>query len=104
MSYNPAVGARVTAAYLAWLDGLSDPVGRARIQVRVDRLVHGAAGDHRSLGSGLWELRVHAGPGYRIYYTRDDSGLVILLGGDKGSQAHDIARARRLAATLPQEQ
>lgn len=104
MSYNPPSHVRVTEAYLAWLDGLRDAVSRARVQVRVDRLVHGTPGDHRSLGGGLWELRVHAGPGYRVYYARDDLGLVILLGGDKGSQPRDIARARRLAAIVLQEQ
>jgi putative addiction module killer protein len=104
VSYDTSGHARVTQAYLAWLDELADPVGRARVQVRVDRLVHGVAGDHRSLGGGLWELRVHAGPGYRVYYTRDARGLLILLGGDKGSQPRDIARARRLAAVLPKEQ
>jgi putative addiction module killer protein len=104
MSYTLPAGARVTEAYLAWLAGLRDAIGRARVQVRVDRLVHGTPGDHRSLGGGLWELRVHAGPGYRVYYVSDDRGLTILLGGDKGSQPRDIARARRLAAALPQEQ
>ena len=104
MSYNRPGRIRLTEAYLSWLDSLRDTIGRARVQVRVDRLVHGAPGDHRSLGSGEWELRVHAGPGYRVYYTHDDRGLVILLGGDKTSQPRDITRARQLAAALLQEQ
>lgn len=104
MSYNLPGGVRVTEAYLAWLDGLRDAMLRARVQVRVDRLVHGAPGDCRSLGAGLWELRLHTGPGYRVYYAREAGGLVILLGGDKGSQGRDIVRARRLAAEVLQEE
>ena len=98
MSYTSPAGARVTEAYLAWLAGLRDAIGRARVQVRVDRLVHGTPGDHRSLGGGLWELRVHAGPGYRVYYTqRGEQLLLLLIGGDKSSQTKDIAKAQQLA-------
>ena len=92
---------RVTEAYLAWINGLRDRVARARIQVRVDRLVHGNPGDHRHLTDGVSELRVDVGPGYRVYYTERGGELIVLLaGGDKGSQARDIQRAVELAKGL----
>ena len=80
-----------------WVNALADKVGRGLIYERVDRLEEGNLGDHRSLGGGLWELRVHFGPGYRVYYGEDGPTIVILLcGGDKGSQARDIRKAHRL--------
>jgi putative addiction module killer protein len=92
---------RVTEAYLSWINGLRDRVVRARIQVRVDRLVHGNPGDHRNLTDGVSELRVDVGPGYRVYYTERGGELIVLLaGGDKGSQARDIQRAIELAKGL----
>jgi putative addiction module killer protein len=69
--------------------------------VRIESLRQGNAGDSKSLGSGLHELRVHFGPGYRVYYTRK-AGLVILLlcGGDKSSQSKEIARARKIMTEI----
>ena len=67
---------------------------RARIQSRIDRIEVGNFGDHKSIGAGVFELRVHHGPGYRVYYGRDGQLLVILLaGGTKNRQANDIKRA-----------
>jgi putative addiction module killer protein len=87
-----------TDAYRDWLDRLRDQAGRARILVRVDRLVHGNPGDHRNLQGGVSELKIEFGPGYRIYYTqRGEQLLLLLIGGDKSSQAKDIAKARQLA-------
>lgn len=87
-----------TAEYLDWIDALKDISGRARILMRVDRLIHGNPGDHRNLSDGVSELRVDAGPGYRVYYARRGTRLLLLLaGGDKSSQSNDIARAIRLA-------
>lgn len=78
-----------------WLTGLRDLRGRARILVRLDKAAAGNLGDHKSLGDGLIELREHHGPGYRLYAGRDGATLVILVtGGDKSSQAKDIAAAR----------
>jgi len=71
-----------------WLDSLTVAV-RARIQVRVLRFETGNLGDHKSVGTGVWEARVMFGPGYPIYY---DSIIVLVVGGDKGSQAKDISR------------
>ena len=87
-----------TDAYRDWLDRLRDQAGRARILVRVDRLIHGNPGDHRNLQGGVSELKIDFGPGYRVYYTqRGEQLLLLLIGGDKSSQAKDIAKAQRLA-------
>jgi putative addiction module killer protein len=84
-----------------WLSKLKDRKAMAKLLVRVESLKQGNTGDSKSLGTGLHEIRVHYGPGYRIYYTRK-SGLVILLvcGGDKSSQSKDRANARRIMAQL----
>ena len=87
-----------TDEYRDWIDGLKDVSGRARILVRVDRLIHGNPGTHRNLAHGISELKVDAGPGYRVYYThRGDRLLLLLIGGDKSTQSKDIAKAIRLA-------
>lgn len=81
-----------------WIENLNDLSGRARILMRVDRLIHGNPGAHRNLTSGVSELKVDVGPGYRVYYTqRGDRLLLLLIGGDKSTQAKDIALAIRLA-------
>jgi putative addiction module killer protein len=81
-------------AYRAWIDGLRDLAGRARILVRVDRLIHGNPGDHRNLTEGVSELRIDVGPGYRVYYAlRGEELLLLLGGGSKATQANDIAKA-----------
>ena len=78
-----------------WLDSLALPV-RARIQARVLRFETGNLGDHKSVGEGVWETRVMFGPGYRIYFAKEGGSIILLLlGGDKSSQAGDIRRARQ---------
>lgn len=80
------------------MDGLKDKKARVRIDDRLRRLANGNAGDTKAVGDGVQELRLHFGPGYRIYYVWKDGLLIILLtGGDKSSQARDIVRAKRLA-------
>ena len=93
-----------TGIFATWLSKLKDRRAIAKILVRIESLRQGNSGDSKSLGSGLHELRVHFGPGYRIYYTRK-SGLVVLLlcGGDKSSQSRDIAHARRIIAEFRAE-
>ena len=92
---------RKTEKYAQWLDGLRDINARARIQVRVERLAAGNAGDVKSVGEGVSELRINYGPGYRVYFTKRGRELVILLaGGDKSTQASDIKTALRLAHNL----
>jgi putative addiction module killer protein len=92
---------RKTALFAAWLDGLRDLHGRARVLARIERLAAGNPGDSAPVGGGVSELRIDSGPGYRVYYTRRGRTLVVLLaGGDKGSQRRDIGVARRLARGL----
>lgn len=82
-----------------WLRKLKDTQARLRILARLDRLAAGNIGDMKSVGGGIFELRLAFGPGYRIYLARRGDRLVLLLcGGDKSSQTDDIARARALAA------
>ena len=76
-----------TDIYREWINALKDRVSRARVQVRVDRLVHGNPGKHRDLTDGVSELKIDVGPGYRVYYTQRGSRLLLLLvGGDKSTQ------------------
>jgi putative addiction module killer protein len=87
-----------TEIYREWINALKDHVGRARVQVRVDRLVHGNPGKHRDLTDGVSELKIDVGPGYRVYYTQRGSRLLLLLaGGDKSTQQNDIEMAIYLA-------
>ena len=87
-----------TEAYREWLDALRDRTGRARILVRVDRLIAGNPGQHRDLTDGVSELKIDVGPGYRVYYTHRGSRLLLLLaGGDKSTQQNDITTAIQLA-------
>ena len=91
----------MTEVYRGWINSLKDRVGRARIQVRVDRLVHGNPGQHRALTNGVFELKIDFGPGYRVYYTEHAGVLVVLLaGGDKSTQPNDIRTAIALAKGL----
>lgn len=95
------IEAQKTDVYVSWLDGLRDERARARVLVRVERLLAGNAGDVRPVGEGVSELRIDYGPGYRVYFVRRGQALVILLaGGDKGSQAADIRKALALARNL----
>jgi len=87
-----------TDVYREWLDALKDRAGRARILVRVDRLIHGNPGHHRDLTDGVSELKIDFGPGYRVYYAQRGTSLLLLLaGGDKSTQQKDIAMAIHLA-------
>jgi putative addiction module killer protein len=92
---------RMTTFYLQWINNLKDKASRARIQVRVDRLVHGNPGKHRNLKAGVSELKIDVGPGYRVYYTQHGDELIILLaGGDKSTQQSDLYIAIELARNL----
>jgi len=86
-----------TDQYRDWIDDLKDRTGRARVLMRVDRLIHGNAGSHRHLTEGVSELKIDAGPGYRVYYSqRGNKILLLIAGGDKSSQTKDIALALEL--------
>jgi putative addiction module killer protein len=90
-----------TDEYRDWIDELKDRSGRARILVRVDRLIDGNPGQHKDLTDGVSELKIDLGPGYRVYYTqRGERLLLLLVGGDKSTQQKDIAMAIRLAKSF----
>jgi len=79
-----------------WLHALPDTIARARIRIRLDRVEDGNFGDHRSVGEGVVELKLHFGPGYRIYIGFAGPKVILLLcGGDKKTQAKDIRVAKR---------
>ena len=89
---------RRTVIYDRWFRALRDRNARARIEIRIDRLQLGNAGDVRPVGEGVSELRIHYGPGYRVYFVQKGDVLILLLcGGDKASQHSDIVRAKALA-------
>lgn len=95
------LGIRQTEAFSRWLDGLADVRARARVQVRIERLAGGNAGDVKPVGEGVSELRIDYGPGYRVYFTKHRDELIVLLaGGSKRSQSADIRTALRLARNL----
>jgi putative addiction module killer protein len=91
----------MTEVYRDWINALKDRSGRARIQVRVDRLAHGNPGQHRCLTGGVSELKIDFGPGYRVYYTERNGEIIVLLaGGEKSTQRQDIRLAIALAENL----
>jgi putative addiction module killer protein len=96
-----AVSVLQTDEFRHWLHRLRDERGKARIAARIRRMEQENPGDVRSLGSGLMEMRIDFGPGYRVYWVRRGHSIVLLLcGGDKRSQQRDIARARALVEEL----
>lgn len=87
-----------TETFRKWRMGLKDERIRGLIASRLDRLAFGNAGDVKAVGRGVSELRIDHGPGYRIYFLKRGSTIIILLcGGDKSTQAKDIETAKRLA-------
>ncbi len=90
-----------TALFREWLLDLRDARARLRIAVRIERLQDGNFGDVKPVGQGVSELRIDYGPGYRVYFARRDSAIVVLLcGGDKRSQDRDVALALKLAKEI----
>ena len=101
VQFLPVVEVRQTEVYARWFRRLRDPLAQKRIADRVERLTKGNPGDVRAVGQGVSELRLDHGPGYRIYFARRGSSVVILLaGGDKSTQQRDIPRAIEVARTL----
>lgn len=93
-----------TAEFDAWLKALRDPVAKARILTRIRSAEHGNFGDCESVGDGISEMRIHTGPGYRVYYCRRRKIVYLLLcGGDKSSQKKDIKRAMAIFKSLETE-
>ena len=88
----------------SWLTKLKDAVGKALIAKRIRAAEAGSFGDCESVGDGVSEMRIHFGPGDRVYFTRRGEVVYsLLMGGDKSSQRRDIRRAREMARTLPEE-
>lgn len=90
-----------TEAFDTWFSGLRDRMAARRIQARIDRAETGNFGDCGPVGEGVSEMRIHYGPGYRVYFVQRGLEVVVLLGGgDKSTQAKDIASALELAKRL----
>ena len=84
-----------------WLSDLADERARTKIASRVARLRFGNAGDAKPVGEGVSEMRVHHGPGYRVYYKQTNKTIIVMLcGGDKSTQEKDVRRAKKMAAEL----
>ena len=95
---------RLTSEFESWLDGLRDKKAQVRIVARLRQAETGNLGDWKAVGTGVSEMRVNFGPGYRLYFARKGSVLIIMLaGGDKSSQATDIRRAQRILKQLESE-
>lgn len=90
-----------TDLFMAWFSSLRDKQAMRRIQARIDRAEDGNFGDSEAVGEGVSEMRIHYGPGYRVYFTQRGTEIVILFaGGDKSTQASDIKAALKLARQL----
>jgi putative addiction module killer protein len=90
-----------TEEFVAWLDGLKDKRARVRVAARLRQVESGNLGDWQPVEGVVSELRVHFGPGYRLYFMRQGNLIVVLLnGGDKSSQKKDIKRALKIAAEI----
>ncbi len=88
--------------FAEWFSGLRDAKAKSVVAKRIARIQIGLMGDVESVGDGVSEVRIHFGPGYRLYFTLRGGDLIILLiGGDKSSQARDIAKAKILASEIP---
>lgn len=94
---------RETDEFSSWLSSLTDKPAKARILNRIERLQRGNPGDVEPVGEGVSEMRLHFGPGYRVYFIKRGERFILLLaGGDKSTQERDIIRAKRLAAEYPE--
>jgi putative addiction module killer protein len=93
-----------TPVFDHWLRGLRDPIAKARVAARIRSAQAGNFGDCEPVGEGISEMRIHVGPGYRVYYTRRGEVVYLLLcGGDKSSQKRDIQQAKSLLKSLESE-
>lgn len=90
-----------STSFSRWLKSLRDKTGQQRIFARLDAAEEGNFGDCQPVGGGVFEMRIHYGPGYRVYITRRDEVVYLLLvGGDKSTQLRDINQAREMAKKL----
>ena len=89
---------RRSSVFIKWHKRLRDRQAAARINIRLDRLAQGNPGDVEPVGEGISELRIHYGPGYRVYFKDTGKEIILLLcGGDKSTQEADIAKAKEIA-------
>jgi len=94
-----------TEVFMSWYQSLQDRQAARRIQARIDRAEDGHFGDCKPVGEGVSEMRIHHGPGYRVYFIQRKLDIVILLaGGDKSTQSEDIRRALQLARQLKESE
>lgn len=94
-----------TEPFIRWMTGLRDRPTRVRLQRRLGKAARGNLGDVRPVGGGVWEMREFFGPGWRMYYVRQGSAIIFMLGGgNKSTQARDIEQAQLLAQELQNEQ
>lgn len=101
VNYGSHVSVVRSGVFSRWLRGLRDSGAKARIQVRIARLIIGNPGDVKPVGGGVFELRIDYGPGYRVYFAyRAEQVVLLLCGGDKSTQHRDIERAHRLKKEL----
>lgn len=104
IDYSLAMKTVESSKFTAWMHKLKDETGKARIAARINRLIEGLPGDVAPVGHGVSELRIHHGPGYRVYFHQQGSFLLILLcGGDKSTQSRDIALAQQLLQAWRQQ-
>ena len=95
---------RETETFSDWIKALKDARARSKIAARVRRLAFGNPGDVSPVGGGVSELRIHHGPGYRVYFVRRGDALIVLMcGGTKSSQPRDIAKAQTMAKAMAQQ-
>jgi len=93
-----------TPEFDIWLHQLKDLKGKARVAARINSAALGNFGDCKAVGDGVYEMRIDFGPGYRVYYARRGQVVYLLLiGGGKGAQRQDIAKAKSLLQNLPKE-
>ena len=94
-----------TKTFSQWLLKLKDMKGRIAVVRRIERMEYGNFGDVKSLGSSLSELRIQTGPGYRVYFTKREKQIIILLvGGDKSTQFKDIEKAKKILKEIDNEE
>ncbi len=90
--------------FTVWMRGLTDRTAKQRIEARINRILDGNIGDSRNVGNGVCELKIPHGPGYRVYFGREENLLVVLLcGGNKKTQCKDIIRAKKFWSEYKQE-
>ncbi|MBA2925505.1 type II toxin-antitoxin system RelE/ParE family toxin [Pseudomonas sp. P7] len=94
-----------TTEFVKWLEAVRDPFVKVRVIKRVRMAEAGNFGDCESVGDSVFEMRIHYGPGYRVYFTRRDEVVYLLLiGGDKSTQSRDIKRAKQIAINFGSEE